>query len=89
MLCAEIRDNHARMQENALTRSKLADGTGYWTVSPQPPKPGSKATILYNSKAGPLKFLEGPEARTKTAMVSKGRGVRGGGGRRGVKEGGG
>jgi len=66
---AEIRDNHARMQENALTRSKLADGTGYWTVSPQPPKPGSKATILYNSKAGPLKFLEGPEARTKTAMA--------------------
>lgn len=52
---------------------KLENGTPYWSVAPQPLYGGTTATILYNSKAGPLNWLDGPPPKAdKATIVSAG-----------------
>lgn len=52
-----MKDQYAMMAEGAVDMRKLDNGAVLWACEPQPPSPGQTATVFYNSKAGPLSYL--------------------------------
>eukprot|EP00879_Flechtneria_rotunda_P006859 GHRR01007204.1.p1 GENE.GHRR01007204.1~~GHRR01007204.1.p1 ORF type:complete len:854 (+),score=377.20 GHRR01007204.1:300-2861(+) len=66
---AELRDGYKWLQEGGLTKKKVSDtdptSKTLWSVAPTPLTPGKTATLLYNSKAGPLAWIEDKRPATK------------------------
>lgn len=44
-------------------------GVLYWTVSPSPVRAGGSATVLYNSKAGPLNWLDPAQGHVPPSLT--------------------
>lgn len=61
LVITELRDGYTWLREGGMNKRKVsADPTSstWWSAAPSPLVPGKTGTLLYNSKAGPLAWIE-------------------------------
>jgi hypothetical protein len=71
---ADLKNGFVWLREGGMNKRKVSedpDSKTWWSVAPTPLVAGKTATLLYNSKAGPLAWIEDKRPKGKTVTSSK------------------
>jgi hypothetical protein len=71
---ADLKNGFVWLREGGMNKRKVSedpDSKTWWSVAPTPLVAGKTATLLYNSKAGPLAWIEDKRPKGKTVSTSE------------------